>query len=384
MEAADADARVMAQHLCAPAILLGLARTSMGLWLQGRDFFSQQDRAQPSGLGWDTGHLGTVLCFRSNKSCHNTAPPPMHVSLKCVSCDTMKESCLHQQQGELKVSRERGQKVTWRLSIYWGKEGGPLNARGPECKAWDTNNEQKAEVGATAGRSLSTEYTPSSLSRWSCSACRKWTQERGEILADDHWWEPADKVLSLLYTTCLPPRAPYKLLDFLLQTWAVHYFMNLVNPSQSQQRQMMLKNTCWASPCCLPTEPGIANALPATSSEWAVTDSRNYTPIRTTQLCFRSHWFSISHQKQLSGFQYCYWFALMHIKVQSMCCLLRWKKTVCLAIQSTSASFREQSFPWFSDAWGNEIWQSTWTEDRLALPVTGTKRSQRTWGILET
>ena len=101
----------------------------------GAGLFSQQDRAEPSGLGRDIGHLGTVLCFRSNKSCHNTAPPPMHVSLKCVSCDTMKESCFHQQQGELKVSKEGDQKVTWTLSIDWRKEGGEWwkGWRAPEC-----------------------------------------------------------------------------------------------------------------------------------------------------------------------------------------------------------------------------------------------------------
>ena len=37
--------------------------------------------------------LGVGLCCHSNKSFHYTSNPPMHVSLKCISCDTVEESC---------------------------------------------------------------------------------------------------------------------------------------------------------------------------------------------------------------------------------------------------------------------------------------------------
>lgn len=78
---------------------------------------------------------GDSLCFCSHNFCLNTAPPPVPASLKCVSRDTVEESCFHQQQGEGKVSREGGKEARWRLPIDWGKEGwerrreeGPLDA----------------------------------------------------------------------------------------------------------------------------------------------------------------------------------------------------------------------------------------------------------------
>ena len=37
--------------------------------------------------------LEAVLCYCSNKSCHCTSNSPMHVSLKCISCDSVEKSC---------------------------------------------------------------------------------------------------------------------------------------------------------------------------------------------------------------------------------------------------------------------------------------------------
>lgn len=44
--------------------------------------------AETSGLV----HLRAVLRFASHKSCHYTSNPPMHISLRCISCDTVEES----------------------------------------------------------------------------------------------------------------------------------------------------------------------------------------------------------------------------------------------------------------------------------------------------
>lgn len=57
----------------------------------------QGDRAEPPGHGWDTGHLETVLCFCSNKSCHCASSPPMHGSLKYLSWHSMEEPYFYRQ-----------------------------------------------------------------------------------------------------------------------------------------------------------------------------------------------------------------------------------------------------------------------------------------------
>lgn len=54
---------------------------------QAQDFFCRE---------MDLSHLGAVLCFTPINLTLRSSPP-VHGSPKCISCDTVKESCFHRQ-----------------------------------------------------------------------------------------------------------------------------------------------------------------------------------------------------------------------------------------------------------------------------------------------
>lgn len=160
-----------------------------------------------------------------------------------------------------------------------------LDAKGERQGAENREQRWVWEAGVSGCGGLGLDVTLSSLGQLSYH----WVQ--GGKICDNTSLIKTTRTQGRCFCTqlCLFPRPPCKLLDFLLKTWAVHCFMNLLNPSKSQQRQIMsLKNIYWTSPRSLPPEPGMAATLHTVSAEWALTDRRNYTPVKATQLCFQS------------------------------------------------------------------------------------------------
>ena len=106
---------------------LVLVRTRMGLRPQGLGFVCS--KMELSHLVMDYKLPESFLCFCSNKSCHNTAPPPVCVSLKWVSYVTVRESCFHWQHYYIKQSQEykkwwlQPQQTAWLQSHerYWAR-----------------------------------------------------------------------------------------------------------------------------------------------------------------------------------------------------------------------------------------------------------------------
>lgn len=159
-----------------------------------------------------------------------------------------------------------------------------LDAKGERQGAQNREQRWVWEAGVSGCGGLGLDVTLSSRGQLSYH----WVQ--GGKICDNTSLMKSTRAQGRCFCTqlCLFPRPPCKLLDFLLKTWAVHCFMNLLNPSESTETNNVLQEHLLDVPWSLPPEPGMAAALHTVSAKWALTDRRNYTPVKAAQLCFQS------------------------------------------------------------------------------------------------
>ena len=122
-------------------------------------------------------------------------------------------------------SKQAGEREGWE---WRSRKRNFENAGVPGCKGWGRQGAQSRGVRTSLGQGGAWLWMSPLPPVASCPATELKNEARS--LPTHHSWKPpTHRVPSRPYTTCLFPRLLCKVLDFLLETWTVHCFMNLLN-----------------------------------------------------------------------------------------------------------------------------------------------------------